>query len=226
MRLSCNKLITFFTVPKVQFKEGSYKVDESDGEITAMVYRSGDINLRSTVRCYTRQGTAQVMMDYSERPNTDASIITFLPGEPSLSLLISPLLCILEHLPECVNHFSSGETEKPCVVSLMDDSVHEEDEEFRLVLGTPKSKSPYGASIGEQKEALVTVTDEKDSKYFTNMRNTLMPKYNLKNGSSRLIKATSFKNVCGEISTSLLTASVEPINLTYIHQKLYRIWLS
>jgi len=45
----------------------------------------------------------------------------------------------------------------------MDDSIHEEDEEFRLVLGSPKSKSPYGASIGEQKEALVTVTDEKDS---------------------------------------------------------------
>ncbi|KAM9314134.1 FRAS1-related extracellular matrix protein 3 [Pholidichthys leucotaenia] len=125
---------TVTDLPKVQFKEGRYKVDESDGEVTATVYRSGDISLRSTVRCYTRQGSAQVMMDYSERPNTDASIITFLPGE----------------------------SEKPCVVSLMDDSIHEEDEEFRLVLGTPKSKSPYGASIGEQKEALITVTDEKD----------------------------------------------------------------
>uniref|UniRef100_A0AAQ4PV11 Calx-beta domain-containing protein n=1 Tax=Gasterosteus aculeatus aculeatus TaxID=481459 RepID=A0AAQ4PV11_GASAC len=125
---------TVTDVPKVQFKEGSYMVDESDGEVTAIVYRSGDISLRSTVRCYTRQSSAQVMMDYSERPNTDASIVTFLPGE----------------------------SEKPCVVSLMDDSVHEEDKEFRLVLGTHKSKSPYGASIGEQKEALVTVTDAKD----------------------------------------------------------------
>lgn len=60
------------------------------------------------------------------------------------------------------------------MVRLMDDSVHEEDEEFRLVLGNPKSKSPYGASIGEQKEALVTVTDEKDSTYHTNYKNTLM----------------------------------------------------
>lgn len=49
------------------------------------------------------------------------------------------------------------------MVSLMDDSVHEEDEEFRLVLGSPKSKSGYAASVGEQKEALITVTDEKDS---------------------------------------------------------------
>uniref|UniRef100_A0A669EDI1 Fras1 related extracellular matrix 3 n=1 Tax=Oreochromis niloticus TaxID=8128 RepID=A0A669EDI1_ORENI len=125
---------TVTDLPKVQFKEGSYKVDESDGEVTATVYRSGDISLRSTVRCYTRQGSAQVMMDYNERPNTDASVITFLPGE----------------------------SEKSCVVTLVDDSIHEEDEEFRLVLGTPKSKSPYGASIGEQKEALVTLTDEKD----------------------------------------------------------------
>jgi len=50
-------------------------------------------------------------------------------------------------------------------VTLVDDTVHEEDEEFRLVLGTAKSKSPYGASVGEQKEALVTITDHKDSEY-------------------------------------------------------------
>ncbi|XP_059902249.1 FRAS1-related extracellular matrix protein 3 [Gadus macrocephalus] len=125
---------TLTDLPKVQFKEGSYKVDEADGEVRALVYRSGDVSLQSTVRCYTRQGSAQVMMDYDEKPNTAASIITFLPGE----------------------------SEKPCVVKLVDDSVHEEDEEFRLVLGSPASKSPYGASLGEQKEALVTVTDEKD----------------------------------------------------------------
>lgn len=61
---------------------------------------------------------------------------------------------------------SPGEIEKPCVVSLVDDSIHEDDEEFRLVLGTPKSKSPYGASVGEQKEVLVTIGDEKDSTCF------------------------------------------------------------
>lgn len=59
----------------------------------------------------------------------------------------------------------TGEIEKPCVVTLVDDSIHEDNEELRLVLGTPKSKSPYGASIGEQKETLVTITDHKDSKY-------------------------------------------------------------
>ncbi|KAL6487767.1 hypothetical protein MHYP_G00043930 [Metynnis hypsauchen] len=125
---------TVTDLPRVQFRDAEYKVDEADGQVKAMVYRSGDISQKSTVRCYTRQGSAQVMMDYNERPNTDASIITFLPGE----------------------------NEKPCVVTLVDDSIHEEDEEFRLVLGTPKSKSPYGAALGEQKEALVTITDKKD----------------------------------------------------------------
>lgn len=67
-------------VPKVQFRDAVYVGNEDSGQISAIVYRSGDISYRSTVRCYSRQGTAQVMMDFSERPNTDASIITFLPG--------------------------------------------------------------------------------------------------------------------------------------------------
>ncbi|XP_045572526.1 FRAS1-related extracellular matrix protein 2 [Salmo salar] len=125
---------TVTDLPKVQFKAAAYKVDEADGEMKAVVYRSGDISHRSTVRCYTRQGSAEVMMDYDERPNTDGSLVTFFPGE----------------------------SEKECVVNLVDDNLYEEDEEFRLVLGTPKSKSPFGASIGEQKEVVVTITDEKD----------------------------------------------------------------
>lgn len=57
------------------------------------------------------------------------------------------------------------------MVGLMDDSIHEEKEEFRLVLGTAKSKSPYGALIGEQKEALVVVTDDNDSRFFIYIQN-------------------------------------------------------
>ncbi|XP_043918185.1 FRAS1-related extracellular matrix protein 3 [Protopterus annectens] len=121
-------------LPKVQFKEPQYIGNEKEGQVTAVVYRSGDINYKSTVRCYTRQGTAQVMMDYEEMPNTDASIITFLPGE----------------------------IEKPCTVTLVDDSIYEEEEEFRLVLGTPKSESTFGAAIGEQKETLVKIQDRED----------------------------------------------------------------
>lgn len=68
-------------VPKVQFRDPVYIGNENSGQISATVYRSGDISYKSTVRCYSRQGTAQVMMDFNERPNTDTSIITFLPGD-------------------------------------------------------------------------------------------------------------------------------------------------
>lgn len=67
-------------MPKVQFRDAVYVGNENSGQISALVYRSGDISYKSTVRCYSRQGTAQVMMDFNERPNTDASIIIFLPG--------------------------------------------------------------------------------------------------------------------------------------------------
>ncbi|XP_078259348.1 FRAS1-related extracellular matrix protein 2-like [Rhinoraja longicauda] len=121
-------------LPKVQFKESTYVVKESDGQVTVVVYRSGDINYKSSVRCYTRQASAQVMMDFAERPNTDESVITFLPGE----------------------------IEKPCTVTLSDDSVHEEVEELRLVLGSPKSESSFGASIGGINETLIKITDKAD----------------------------------------------------------------
>lgn len=81
-------------VPKVQFREAVYTGEESDGQITVTVYRSGDIRHRSTVRCYSRQGSAEVASDFDERPNTDASVVTFLPGassRPAVSDSISAL---------------------------------------------------------------------------------------------------------------------------------------
>lgn len=76
-----NKFCFARTVPKVQFRDATYTGNENDGKIAAIIYRSGDLRYRSSVRCYSRQGSAQVMMDFAERPNTDASVITFLPGQ-------------------------------------------------------------------------------------------------------------------------------------------------
>ncbi|XP_051972903.1 FRAS1-related extracellular matrix protein 2-like isoform X2 [Xyrauchen texanus] len=121
-------------LPKVQFKQAVVTAEESEGHITAMVHRSGDIRHKSTVRCYTRQGSAQVVSDFDERPNTDASIITFL----------------------------AGEADKPCVLKMVDDSIHEEEEELRLVLGSAKSDSLYEASIGNQNEMLIKIKDNSD----------------------------------------------------------------
>uniref|UniRef100_A0A7N8WUF0 FRAS1 related extracellular matrix 2b n=1 Tax=Mastacembelus armatus TaxID=205130 RepID=A0A7N8WUF0_9TELE len=121
-------------LPKVQFRDAVYIASENSGQISATVYRSGDISYKSTVRCYSRQGTAQVMMDFIERPNTDISIITFLPGE----------------------------VEKHCVLVIVDDTEHEDEEELRLVLGSAKSESPFGASIGTQNETLIKIKDDAD----------------------------------------------------------------
>ncbi|KAG8007986.1 FRAS1-related extracellular matrix protein 2 [Nibea albiflora] len=95
-------------LPKVQFREPVYTGEESDGQITATVYRSGDIRHKSTVRCYTR------------------------------------------------------EAEKPCILSLVDDTLYEEGEELRLVLGYPKSDSQFGASVGALNETLVKIKDTAD----------------------------------------------------------------
>lgn len=81
----------FLAVPKMQFKERVYTCNENDGRVVAMIYRSGDIQHRSSVRCYTRQGSAQVMMDFEERPNTDVSTVTFLPGMCELEKVLDLL---------------------------------------------------------------------------------------------------------------------------------------
>ncbi|XP_058132901.1 LOW QUALITY PROTEIN: FRAS1-related extracellular matrix protein 2 [Dasypus novemcinctus] len=121
-------------LPTMQFKERVYTGHEKDGQVVATVQRTGDLQHGSSVRCYTRQGSAQVMADFEERPNTDHSLVTFLPGE----------------------------TEKPCVLQLMDDAVHEEREELRLVLGSPRGSSPHGAAIGGHNEALIRILDDAD----------------------------------------------------------------
>lgn len=54
--------------------------------------------------------------------------------------------------------------EKPCTLVLVDDTEYEELEELRLVLGSPKSESPFGASIGVQNETLIRIKDDADSK--------------------------------------------------------------
>ncbi|KAI4893101.1 hypothetical protein NFI96_026772 [Prochilodus magdalenae] len=125
--------------PCLQFALSEYRVDESDGRVVAIVIRSGDLTQRSQVRCYTRQSSAQAMMNYEERPDTDMSIITFQPGE----------------------------REQRCEVTLVDDSEFEEEEEFRLVLGVPSSPSAVGISLGKQKETLVKISDLSDSEFNT-----------------------------------------------------------
>lgn len=57
-----------------------------------------------------------------------------------------------------------GEVEKPCILSLVDDTLYEEGEELRLVLGNPRSESHFGGSVGALNETLVKIMDTADSK--------------------------------------------------------------
>lgn len=65
----------------MQFADSARQVNEARGTLSARIVRSGDLSISSAVRCYTRQASAQVMMDYEERPNTDASLVRFEPGK-------------------------------------------------------------------------------------------------------------------------------------------------
>lgn len=84
-----------FLVPSMEFKDDTYEVFESEGKVTAIIVRHGDITHESTVRCYTRQASAQVMMDYNERPDTDDSVVSFKPGTCSLTTLTCALYSLL-----------------------------------------------------------------------------------------------------------------------------------
>lgn len=122
-------------IPKMEFLHSDYEVLETEGQVVAIVTRSGDINQMSKVRCYTRQASAEVMVDYVERPDTNASFIEFLPGE----------------------------REKECRVDIVNDPLYEGDESFRLVLGTPVSSTAGAATLGGQNTAKVVIHDFEDA---------------------------------------------------------------
>lgn len=118
--------------PEVSFQKSEITVNESEEMVTALVIRKGDLNQRTTVRCYTRQINAEVANDYIERPNTDDSIVEFMPGQRVAK----------------------------CMVQLVNDEKYEDMEDFRLVLGSPIS--PVGAKLGENFDTLIKVLDESD----------------------------------------------------------------
>ena len=65
----------------MEFTFDKFTVAEQNKSINAAVYRHGDLSYQSSVICYTRQRTAQVMMDYEERFLSEASRIIFKPGD-------------------------------------------------------------------------------------------------------------------------------------------------
>lgn len=62
---------------------------------------------------------------------------------------------------------SLGEREKKCTVLLMGDNLYEPDEQFRIVLGDPRTGAGLQAMIGGLNESVVTIHDIGDSKLTT-----------------------------------------------------------
>ncbi|XP_052795215.1 extracellular matrix protein 3-like isoform X1 [Mya arenaria] len=122
-------------LPKMEFKAAEYRVLESEGQVVAKVTRSGDISSQSEVRCYTRPITAQGDMDFVEKLDSNESIVIFLPGE----------------------------SEADCRIQLVDDTIWEREESFRLVLGMPDSLLPGGATLGGQVTTHIVVDDPEDT---------------------------------------------------------------
>ncbi|XP_042885608.1 FRAS1-related extracellular matrix protein 2-like, partial [Penaeus japonicus] len=85
-------------------------------------------------KCFTRQRTAEVGLDFDERPDTNASYV----------------------------HFQPGEVERPCKVILVNDHLHEEDETLLLRLGSPASPSAGGGLLGPRNTSVVTIKDKAD----------------------------------------------------------------
>ncbi|KAM8834642.1 FRAS1-related extracellular matrix protein 2-like isoform 2-T2 [Synchiropus picturatus] len=174
--------------PVFYFGEEAYHVDESDGYVEVKVWRTGtDLSKTSTVTVRSRKAepvSAEAGVDYvGISRNLDfapgVSMQTFrvsilddlgqpeLEGTESFDLVLRmPANGVLGEPGKSTvfinDTVSDCEAEKPCVLSLVDDSLYEEAEELRLVLGSPKSDSQFGAAVGSLNETLLKIKDTAD----------------------------------------------------------------
>ena len=157
-----------FSVPTIQFERVEFVVEEPAGRVELPIIRTGNVDVESTVRCFTMSRSAQPGSDYIDRPNTDQSVVVFHRGERvktqwpyfgfSASAMVKISFLILK------KRFFNGFLvvfvlqRKSCIVTIIDDSVSEADEQFYVLLGSTQS-----SKLGSQGKATVTITNREDS---------------------------------------------------------------
>ena len=70
-----------FSVPALGFMQDMFTVDERAKRVHIPIYRYGDVNFETSVICYTSDDTALVTADFTERPLSEESRVTFSAGE-------------------------------------------------------------------------------------------------------------------------------------------------
>eukprot|EP00118_Oscarella_pearsei_P010703 m.67205 g.67205 ORF g.67205 m.67205 type:complete len:3953 (+) comp35439_c0_seq1:534-12392(+) len=120
-------------MPTMSFAQSEYVVEETNGTLAAIVFRTGDISYESSVRCYTRSGSATAAEDFLGRADVDGFRLRFMPGERA----------------------------KACEVSIVNDSTSEPDEFFTLALSAAVSTAQGAlAAIGRNETRVVIANSE------------------------------------------------------------------
>lgn len=172
----------------MEFTYTEMVVKESERVVEVPIRRLGDCSQNSSVICYTRQNTAVVMMDYTERPLTEASRVVFLPGEKVAYGFITYMynanygpLRIKDFFYELFVIFSFFKV-KTCSVGIVDDSENEPVEFFYVWLTQPKSSGKSRAAVGAQVKVKITIINPEDGRYtlFLTFDNLLAVIYELK----------------------------------------------
>lgn len=120
----------------VFFPDAEYRVAENIGEVLIPIHRTGDLSGETMVICSTIQGNATGTV-----PNTVTSFSDYITRAADHRSAI---------------RFDKGEKEKYCRVMIIDDSLYEGEEAFKVVL-----TDPMGGRIGDVSVSTVVIEPDK-----------------------------------------------------------------
>ena len=125
----------------VEFKEPQSLVDEASNTNRSSITRTGDLSVTCSVVCSTQDMTATGGIDFDARPPVESSRLFFLRGVTSVV----------------------------CPVSVIDDAIHEGDEDFLLTLSQAQieyvdatGSRSVPATIGDRSQQTVRIRDAED----------------------------------------------------------------